>query len=283
LEVETVSEQLLFTTTYIESSFPKEKTSGTGFLYLSATDAGNQLFLVTNRHVVEDNSRGGQANKLVVKFIKADADGKPDLGKFTYVNFDEFTLSHWIGHPDPEIDLVIIPIGRYVEALNKMGQNPYFKYLTKDIVFQVGANPELDALEEVLFVGYPNGLFDAVNHLPLFRRGITASSVNIDFDGKPNFIIDAGVYPGSSGSPVFIHDQGWIRDRKGNVSNDSRTILLGIISKTYFRTTDAEIAEDTVALSAKVQEIIGLGIVIKARCIHETINAHLKNAGLTEV
>ena len=141
----------------------------------------------------------------------------------------------------------------------------------------------MDALEEVLFVGYPNGLFDAVNHLPLFRRGITASSVNIDFDGKPNFIIDAGVYPGSSGSPVFIHDQGWIRDRKGNVTMGSRTILLGIISKTYFRTTDAEVAEATVALSARVQEIIGLGIVIKARCIHETVLAHFGNAGLTEL
>lgn len=279
MEVETISEQLLFTTAYIQSTFPRSQTASTGFIYLTTSNLGNHLFLVTNKHVVYDDGLGGFATQIKLKFITSGADGKPRLGDFTYINFDPFTKTDWFGHPDPKVDVAIIPLNFRMNALNVSGPNPYFKHLGRDLLFEVGMKPDLDALEEVVFVGYPNGLFDLANHLPLVRRGITASSVNIDFNGLPIFIIDAGVYPGSSGSPVFILDQGWVRDRKGNVAMGSRTILLGIISRTYHRTTQAAVEEATVSLTATVEEIIGLGIVVKARCIDETVQAYLKSMG----
>ena len=57
--------------------------------------------------------------------------------------------------------------------------------------------------EEIVFIGYPSGLRDEHNSTPLIRRGITASPIWNDFGNDPIFLIDAGVYPGSSGSPVF--------------------------------------------------------------------------------
>jgi hypothetical protein len=56
---------------------------------------------------------------------------------------------------------------------------------------------------EVLFVGYPNDVYDQVNNLPVIRAGKIASMPKVDFNGKPEFLIDAHVWPGSSGSPVF--------------------------------------------------------------------------------
>lgn len=37
-----------------------------------------------------------------------------------------------------------------------------------------------------------------------FRRGITATNINFDYNGKKEFVIDAACFPGSSGFPVFI-------------------------------------------------------------------------------
>src|SRR3954471_785314 len=69
---------------------------------------------------------------------------------------------------------------------------------------------ELSAVEEILMIGYPNGLWDAVNNYPLIRRGVTASHPAVDFDvnGVPTTVIDAACFPGSSGSPVVLHNAG---------------------------------------------------------------------------
>ena len=63
----------------------------------------------------------------------------------------------------------------------------------------------LDFAEEVLVIGYPNALWDEANNLPLFSKGIASTHPAKDFNGKPEFIIDAAAFPGSSGSPVFCY------------------------------------------------------------------------------
>lgn len=59
-------------------------------------------------------------------------------------------------------------------------------------------------MESVEFIGYPEGLYDSVNCLPIARRGMMATLGYIDYEGKPEFLIDATVLTGSSGSPVFM-------------------------------------------------------------------------------
>jgi len=56
-------------------------------------------------------------------------------------------------------------------------------------------------------IGYPNGLWDHVNNLPLIRRGITASHPGVDYqiegqNGPGVTVIDMACFPDSSGSPV---------------------------------------------------------------------------------
>jgi hypothetical protein len=127
----------------------------------------------------------------------------------------------------------------------------------------------MDAVESVLFVGYPNGLYDTVNFTPLIRRGTTASPYQLDYCGDPTFVIDASVFGGSSGSPVFRHLP----------TMDGRALaslqLLGIVARVFYRTQEGRIelrpsptSMEPVAVS---QEMLDLGVVYKAHLIRETI------------
>jgi hypothetical protein len=111
-----------------------------------------------------------------------------------------------------------IPSGEYV------GTGFIFNYILKG----------LDAVEEVLFIGYPCGIWDARNLLPIVRRGITATPIYIDFSGRKQFLIDASVFPGSSGSPVFIYNAGIYWDKKsGSTVVGHRLFFLGILSEVF--------------------------------------------------
>ena len=53
-------------------------------------------------------------------------------------------------------------------------------------------------------IGYPDGIWDSVNNLPVIRKGITATHPHISWNGKTEFLTDIASFPGSSGSPYFL-------------------------------------------------------------------------------
>lgn len=78
-------------------------------------------------------------------------------------------------------------------------------------------------------IGYPNGIWDAKNNLPIIRKGVTATHPAINFNGKSEFLTDIASFPGSSGSPVFLLNVGGYMDSQGNVfMGTSRVKLLGV-------------------------------------------------------
>lgn len=87
---------------------------------------------------------------------------------------------------------------------------------------------QMDAIEPITFIGYPNGIWDSTNLLPVARRGTTASPIEVDFEGSPRFLIDASVFGGSSGSPVFILNQGSFATRMVALPLAHVSILLGL-------------------------------------------------------
>jgi hypothetical protein len=115
-----------------------------------------------------------------------------------------FALSDavWTGHSDPDIDLAAIRLSIFQQQALAQG---------KEIgVFALGARyiPDdlsaFDAVEDIVMIGYPSGLWDEMNNYPLVRRGITASHPGIDFNRKPQIAVDMACFPGSSGSPVLL-------------------------------------------------------------------------------
>jgi hypothetical protein len=96
-------------------------------------------------------------------------------------------------------------------------------------------------LEDILVIGYPDGISDLANNVPVLRRGITATPFYLNFNGEKKFLIDASIFPGSSGSPVFLYNQGTWATRSGGTSIGTRVQLLGIVYGVAMHTTTGEI------------------------------------------
>jgi hypothetical protein len=110
------------------------------------------------------------------------------------------------------------------------GVKPYLVPYDQSIIPTDEQLKQLVPLENIVTVGYPGRIWDDVNYLPLFHRGSTATAPYLDFRGKQEFAIDVAAWPGASGSPVMILDEGTIFDpRTGNVSFGSRVLFLGIV------------------------------------------------------
>ena len=146
----------------------------------------------------------------------------------------------------------------------------------------------LDAIEEIHFIGYPAGLYDTVNLTPIARRGITATPLQIDYQGKPVFLIDAAVFPGSSGSPVFLASNAIRIDKSGKPTLvASRMVFLGVIAKwlrkkergriewTSIPTDEEEAVEGVPTYTIK--QALNLGVVYRSSMVLETIEDFLQN------
>lgn len=164
------------------------------------------------------------------------------------------------------------------------GTPPFFRAVSPEHVYgEAQVDQLVDAIEEVLFVGYPDSIFDTHNFTPILRTGTTATPIALDFAGKPRFLIDASVFPGSSGSPVFLMDRsGSYRDKNGTIQMGSpRFALLGILHAVRVRQVDADVIEVPTHFSVRMADPINLGIVFKAGTIDDCVAPLLAHAGLT--
>lgn len=264
-----ISEQLTYSTVRIECELKTGGVStGTGFFFNFLEDKEKNIHVpvvITNKHVIKNASQG----KLII--TKSNEKGEPiDIEHFT-ISFDNFE-SFWKLHPETDVDLCAMPIAPFINEANKNGDKLFYIPLTKDLLITEKHNEELTALEEVLMIGYPNGIWDSVNNMPIFRKGWTATNPLLDYNGKKEIMIDIAAFPGSSGSPVLIFNEGGYRDKKGNTyMGSSRIILLGVLYAGPQATATGEII-----MSPNLQRPMAiskipnnLGLIIKAERILE--------------
>lgn len=259
-----ISEQLAFVTTRIECEINHGKTSvGTGFFfnYLAGEDKIIPV-VVTNYHVVKGSKRG------VFQLTKANDNGEPIIGGFQSVVVDNFEQS-WIPHPDTMVDLCIMPLGPLFHLAQQQGVNFFYRSLHENLIPTEQARSELTALEEILMIGYPVGLWDSANNMPIFRRGITATHPNLNYEGREEFLVDAACFPGSSGSPVLLYNLGAYTTRQGGTVLGTRVQFLGILYAGPQYTIEGEIEIVPVPTELKPIPVlripVNLGVVIKSK------------------
>jgi len=265
-----MSEQLTYSTVRIECEVKEGGIStGTGFFFRFAEDEINDTHVpvvITNKHVIRNAIRG----KLIITKMNIE-NGEPiDKEHFTlmFENFENL----WREHPDGDVDLCAMPLAPFIMEANKRGEKLFYIPFGKELLPTQEQIDEMTPLEDVVMLGYPNGIWDSVNNMPIFRRGITATSPTIDYNGKKEIMIDIAAFPGSSGSPVLIFNEGSYRDKKGNVyMGKNRVILLGILYAGPQATARGEIImtpnlQRPIALS---QIPNNLGLIIKSERILE--------------
>lgn len=238
-------------------------STGTGFFFDLPVRGGDYVVqcLVTNRHVV----RGAQGG--TVTLTMANPDGTPQAGRFFTLSVGNFEQA-WLGHPDPSVDLCILPIKTLLDEAAKQGLRGFFGALSANLIPVIEDVEEFDAIEEVVMVGYPIGLWDEHNNLPILRSGITASHPAKDFKGRKELVVDVASFPGSSGSPVFLFDRDIRRTRGGALQAETRNKLLGILyaGPMYTAQGDVVVVEVPTALKGFANTLIptNLGFVIKS-------------------
>jgi hypothetical protein len=236
---------------------------GTGFFFEFKVDEQSTIpVIVTNRHVVKDCVEG--------QFFLHEATtplGEPRRvsdSSFN-VNLDNFE-NRWLPHATE--DLCVMPFEPVRAAAAAQGKDVFWLALDESLVAPKDVLAELMALEDIVMVGYPIGLWDSINNLPILRRGVTASHPSTDWQGKPIGVIDIGVYPGSSGSPVLIMNVGMYATVTGTTIG-ARTHFLGVLSSGPVHHADGRIVIQTIPTGslpvAKTAIHVHLGFYIKAK------------------
>ncbi|OBS08086.1 S1 family peptidase [Acidihalobacter prosperus] len=262
MRIDTLAKRLMFNTVRVDTVLEDgTEGSGTGFVVAHQGPHGLRRFIVTNRHLVEGVRSGG------LVFTQG-RDGQPLIGTRFELEIEEFPHA-WFLHPDPEMDLAIVPMAPLERAARDQGVQLYYHDIDTALVPDAATVNGFDALEEILFVGYPNGVWDHVNLLPIMRRGTTATPIGMDFEGQAEFLIDAAVYPGSSGSPVFLY-----RGEGTAQAGAARAPLyfLGVIAAVFFREEENQLVPGPVPASqggatVRQSEMIDLGLVIKSQAV----------------
>lgn len=269
MEINSTTKKLLFSTVRVDTVLEDgSQGSGTAFVVTHGHARGQRTFIVTNRHLVDGVRQGG----LV---FTQKRHGQPLIGERFQLNIDQFPQA-WFGHPDPAVDLSIIPMRPLEQAANAQGVELYYHAIDTRLVPDAAATRAFDALEEVLFVGYPSGVWDQVNLMPILRRGTTATPLALNFEGRAEFLIDAAVYPGSSGSPVFVYMPDTLRPTQSAAKN---FLFAGVVAAVFFRQEANHPVVSPVPPNNQGMvmgsEMIDLGLVIKSQTVVEAINAYL--------
>jgi len=272
---------LTFATVRIECRLADGKSSvGTGFFFLFPHGSSlNIPAIITNNHVVKNSV------SCHFRLTTRDSDGNPNYQDAIAVDLP-LPESGWIKHPDPSVDLALFPIAPLLTQMQSQAKSPHFVPFAPGIIPDAAALLELGAVEDVLMIGYPNGLWDSVNNRPIVRTGATATHPAIDYEGRREFMIDAACFPGSSGSPVVLLNQSSYQTRAGNIMmGQGRMLLLGVLYAGPMYTANGEIRVvdvptqlGAVALSAIP---MNLGLVIKSSRIMEFEPVFHRLAGAT--
>lgn len=257
-----IQEQLLFSTLRIECFDANKQlySVGTGFL-LSRPVQENavKMYLVSNKHIL----LGADSIAITFTHLKND---EPEVGTTVCFSIDNIKNSV-VGHPNPSVDVALLECTGLFLMQN---QSLFIKAVPYDMLADF-SEPELNVAENVLFIGYPDNRYDIKNNLPLVRQGLIASNPKYDFNGDPVFIIDAQVFPGSSGSPVFI-DLTFENFKNGQIVLGKKKIkLLGIVAQTMIRNNQLQAV--AMGLPFITQEVLGLGLVFKSITIKELVDS----------
>ena len=225
---------------------------------------------MTNKHVV--------ANASLVRIrLIASVDNEmtaPKLGEFRMMNSFNPAVD-FVGHPDDEMDVCVCAAAYGVNELKTTAEPAYYRSISAKSAYN---EDSVDAVEAITFIGYPIGLYDQRNYLPIVRRGHTATPPAVDYNGKPMFLVDASVFPGSSGSPVLIAEKGAYVDYATGLQFGERHMFMGILAAVYQR--DVPVLTIPTRMQSVVKDTVDIGIVYKARVINETVDVVLAKHGL---
>lgn len=247
-----------------------DESYGSGFFFsFPAGDGLGLQTLVTNKHVVAG------AVEYDLYFHEAiEEAGKPlrPSGKIHGIRVQAVDQG-WFGHPSEDVDLCAMPLEPLRAEAARLGKRIFLTTLSTAHIPSDEDLGNLLALEPITMIGYPVGLWDHVNNFPIARRGMTATHPRVDFNGQAIGVADIAAYPGSSGSPILIANEGYYAVPDGRLVEGTRILLLGILFAGPQFSADGSITMEEIPTKrvpvVNMNIPVHLGYYIKARRLLE--------------
>lgn len=218
-----LSEKIMYSTVLLECEYKDGKQgSGTGFVMNLCFDKDTNKIVpvvITNKHVVNN------AKTCKFSFCKANNNEEPIDSQCFDITLKDV---EWLSHPSQYVDLCCLPLAQILNMIHNKDEKIFYIPFGTDLIPPDDIINDLFALEDVVMAGYPIGISDNYNHKPILRRGCTATHIKLDYQNRKEFLIDIACYPGSSGSPIFILNEGAYRTKKG-LTAGSRIYFIGIL------------------------------------------------------
>lgn len=259
MKPESISEQMMYNTVRIST----QNGFGTGSYFNFFIDEYTVPVIITNKHVINYNENELTTFQVHIK------DSSDESNSNLMVTYN----TKWIFHSNK--DICFCYANPLFEEVKRIHNKEVF-YIANDesLIYNQENLEKLSAIEELVMVGYPIGLCDYRNNFPIFRRGYTASHPAIDFNEDGIGLIDMACFPGSSGSPIYILNEGGYTDKKGNTYlGRTRLVLIGFLFSGPIYNADGELVVKTIPTKQMVGTSTGimtnLGYYIKANEINE--------------
>jgi hypothetical protein len=196
-----------------EGTTTRFATQGSGVVV--ALDAHRGCIL-TAKHMIVDPQTGIPQAHLWMRFPAFDGENETPI-ELTLT--DKQGRTAWVTSADAgDLAIIAIPQQAWVHSnLHGVSINDF-------------ANPETDVFQgaTVVVLGYPQIVGEEYLGSPIARNGIIAW-VDPAHSADSPFLVDANLYNGNSGGPVFRVRNGM--DRYGNINFGGGLSLVGIVSK----------------------------------------------------
>jgi hypothetical protein len=166
-------------------------SNATGFFFRRK----DRLFLVTARHVVEDERSGHHPDRLWIE-MHTDPENVAAVMQITVPLLVQ-GMPTWRAGMDSAgpVDVAVVELDRAA-----LPEQLLIRAFTENNLVD-----ELDRFEvgtPVLNVGFPLGFHDTLHRLPVALHAVISSAFGIRFKGEGYFLTDAQMHRGSSGAPV---------------------------------------------------------------------------------
>ena len=227
------------------------KSSATGFVLVrpkTKEEQTGRLALITAAHVLEK----AEGDEITVGFRRQEADGGYSRLPVTLKVRDN-GKPLWSKHPKHDVAAI--------EIESPQGVEPH--RLTVEHLATAADLKTVEPGELVHCLTYPHAPVFEPNQpgFPVIRLGCLASYPLFPIEKQPTFLVDYNAFEGDSGGPVI-----W--KRKDQAGGKATIKILGLVQGQHLFNQRYELPYE----SGEFRKLLGLGIVLNALAIHETIS-----------
>ena len=234
----------------------------------SNSKAQYHIFIVTNKHVIEDHA------SIVIRFNPL---GNKPAKDYEIPLRDRSGKSLWNEHPSKGMDIAVIGIN--ADFLIEEGVC-YDFFQSDNHLMSLSEMSESGVSEGdfIYVLGFPMGIVDEDRQFVIARSGIIARLRDTLEGHKKDFLIDAFIFPGNSGGPVIYKPE---IISVGGTKSVAKPSLIGIVS-CYLTYKDVAVSQQTGHTRIIFEENSGLAAVVPVNFIMETIEACFSTLNIKE-